>query len=172
MARLLFLLVMSIFVTACGSSVSKGSSTSQNASPGATSTAPAGSTAPKDSVKPQVTRSGPAVCASLASATRQFTGTPAGSTPAALARASATLKAHEPTVVRVAPASIRGDFRTLFGVLNHFYATLATVNYDYRKLSSADAVSLAASTRSLAPAAKAIQSYLAKNCATSKTPKG
>ena len=152
----------SIALAACGTTASQGPATTSGTSGNTTRAAHSG--APATGQAPRVTISGPAVCATLAQATREFAGTPAGSTPTALANAYANLRVHEPAVEHAAPASIRGDFHTLFNVLNNFYGTLATVGYDYRKLSAAEAARLAASTRGLAPAAAAIQAYLTKNC--------
>jgi len=171
-ARLGIFVAASIAISACGITASQGPATTSGSHPSSTSTTKAGSTPTRHTPTNSATVSGPAVCATLAEATREFSGTPAGSTPAALSSAYANLKAHEPKVEKAAPASIRGDFRTLFNVLNDFYGTLATVGYDYRKLSSVEAAKLAASTRSLGPAATAIQTYLSKNCTSPSNTSG
>lgn len=115
------------------------------------------------------TMSGPAICSVLAGATKTFSSAPSGSSPSALATAYSNLKLQEPKIEQAAPRSIRHDFETLFSVLNSFYSTLATVGYEYTRLSSATASRLSNQSRQLAPVARAINAYLAANCAATRS---
>ena len=71
---------------------------------------------------------------------------------------------EEPTILAQAPAAIKGDFQTVFTYFNKFYSDLASINFDFTKLTPAMEKDFTADSAGVSSASKAIQTYVTQAC--------
>jgi hypothetical protein len=93
------------------------------------------------------------------------TSASAASTASSLQATFAKLKSEEGFVLAKSPAQLKGDFSTLFTYLNKFIAVLASVKYNFSKLTVVQEKAFAsADTKQVQAAEKAITTYLTNVC--------
>jgi hypothetical protein len=93
------------------------------------------------------------------------TAVPTSLTPASIEASYAKLKTEESFIEANSPGQIKPDFLLLFGYLNKFIAILASVQYNYLKLTPTEFKSFeTADTKQVTAAEKAINVYLTTTC--------
>jgi hypothetical protein len=86
-------------------------------------------------------------------------------TPGSLEAEFTKLKSEESFVLSASPSQLKGDFTTIFTYLNKFISVLASVKYDFAKLSLAQEKEFAtADTKQVTAAVSAIKVYLKNVC--------
>jgi hypothetical protein len=86
-------------------------------------------------------------------------------TPTSIEASYTKLKTEESFIEANSPAQIKPDFVLLFGYLNKFISIMASVKYNYAKLTPTELKSFAtADTKQVTAAEKAINSYLTNTC--------
>lgn len=89
----------------------------------------------------------------------------ASATPTSLQAEWNQMKAEEPLVLSYVPSAIKSDYQVFFNFANKFYAALASVHWNFLKLTTAQFESLITSNqKQLTAASQAIQNYLKKTC--------
>lgn len=104
-------------------------------------------------------------CGYAANASKSTSVSPATLTPASLQASFTKLKSEESYITANSPSQLKGDFTTLFTYFNKFIAILASVKYNFTKLSLAQEKAFGASdTKQVQAAVKAIDAYVKNVC--------
>jgi hypothetical protein len=104
-------------------------------------------------------------CSYAENASKSTSISPKAVTPASIQASFTKLKSEEKFIISNSPSQIKGDFTTLFTYLNKFIAILASVKYNFTKLSlSQEKAFSSANTKQVQAAVKAINVYLTNVC--------
>jgi len=171
------LALFSALIAACGGSPSASNTTSTTVAAAAGTTAPAGTTASSTTTTAAASTttlakgsaSGSQFCQFASNVSKQsaVSAAAAASAPTSLKTDYQRLMAEEPTILAQAPAAIKGDFQTVFTYLNKFYSDLASINFDFTKLTPAMEKDFTSDSAGLSSASKAIENYVTQACGLS-----
>jgi hypothetical protein len=89
--------------------------------------------------------------------------TPGGAV-AAMKAAYKSLNSVESLVLKVAPSTLQGSYKTVFKELNVFYSELSKVNFNYAKFTKAQQAQFEALSKTMAAASAKISAYDKKVC--------
>jgi hypothetical protein len=105
-------------------------------------------------------------CGYAANAAKSTSPSASAAGTAASIQASFTkLKSEETFILANSPSQLKGDFTTLFSYLNKFIAILASVKYNFSKLTlTQEKAFSSADTKQVQAAVKAINTYLTNVC--------
>lgn len=104
-------------------------------------------------------------CSYAANASKSTSVSPTALTPASMQAIYTKLKSEETFIVANSPSQLKGDFTTLFTYVNKFISILASVKYNFTKLSlTQDKAFSSGDTKQVQAAIKAINAYLTNVC--------